>query len=217
MIYPDAPVFPQQSNYSRNDKYLISHVLWRGCKLVYQALSPVVGMQADIMYRGLRIEFTDVITKELEDYGAIGLSWRDRNVNYMPARMGQLDFQGYSGVFMMELTHSLIARLVNDHRMSNDLIHYLYNEGFLSVYEYWNALGVLKWRGSIKMILPDMRYAWENKEEIMAGIRSGKYAEGNHEYWSDPAYKGVPVEAIAATQHELDQIKWFIEHGHQHR
>jgi len=165
-----------------------------------------------VMFENLKVHFTDTITGELEEYGAIGLAWRDRNLNYCPAGFTKMQYQIYSGVSSMEMTHSIILRLTNDNRMWNDLIHWGYNEDMLTQHNWLSAITVLKFGSSATFILPDMAYLWANKSDIMAGIRNGTYKESIHPYWSDPLFTAPAPSVVAATAHDVDHLKDLLGH-----
>ena len=206
--YPESVTF--SGAYSFREKYLLKTNIMRVCKEIYDQLAPLVGMRMDTIFRGLRIEFTDVMTPELTEYNAIGLSWRDRNVNLCPSHLSKRDLEIYSGVSSMELSHSLVYRLTDDFLTDNDLVHFLWNEGYVNKKEYWSALGLALFHSPISLLIPDMKYGWEHQDEIMAGIRNGTYNEGPNEYFSDPAFKGPLPALVKADERDLEIMRQLL-------
>ncbi|MGH9878918.1 MAG: hypothetical protein ACRD5H_14910, partial [Nitrososphaerales archaeon] len=139
-----------------------------------------------------------------------------------PAHLSAFDLQLYSGVSSMEVSHSLWRRLINDTREWNDVIHLLYNLNLIQIQESLNAVSVLYWKKSMMYIVPDLSYGWNHRQEIMEGIRNGKYADTGqtHKYWSDPTFAGPVPSVVAATEHELSYLREFIEqcfHSPEHK
>lgn len=215
MIYPQEFKFDWKTcKYSDKDIDLIGLGATRICKLAYEMLAPLV--DAGQVFKGLVIEFTDYRTPELLKYGAIGLAYRNRNINYVPAGLSMQMFTAYSGVIAMEMAHSLIERLTGDLRMGNDLVHWLYNEQKLQIHQYRSQWNLKRHGGAVELIIPDLAYGWQNRKEIMDSIRSGKSKEGLHKYWSDPAWKGDVGAPVAATQHELEHLQHFLARCRRH-
>lgn len=192
------PSFHFDPSYSRLDQNMIGTATNRIAITVYRMLSPFA--DEDLMYKDLRIEFVPEQNLELRKYGALGLAYRNRNINNIPRGLGRWTFAAYTGLIAMELTHSVLMRLIS-HRAGNDIIHYLYNEGRLLKMPYRSQWNLKYFGGELTLVIPDMRYGWVNQGEIMEGIKSGKYKEGTHEYWSDVS---------PATRHDLEHIKEFL-------
>jgi hypothetical protein len=221
-MIPAWPRFVFDETYSDEDISLIGITINKITFDVYLMMRPFVDENA--MFKDLVIEFVPEPTSELKQYNAVGLAWKDRNLNLFPAGLARglknnsyfdkLDYQSRTGVLSMEETHSIFMRLINN-LAGNDVIHWLYNERFLKTAEHVTQRNLQLFGGSLKIVEPDVAYGWQKQQEIMDGIKSGKYKEGFNEYWSDPAYSRPMPEAIAAGEHELEHVReWLAEHPH---
>lgn len=193
---------------------MITKAFTRTALRAYIALESVVDVTN--VFNGLKVEFTHTREGELQQYGALGLAWLNRNLNFMPANTSRSDLQLYSGIYDMELKHSMTYRLTNDAYMFNDIEHWLFNEGHLITDNYGSWTNLIKYGGALKLVQSDLRYGWDHRNEIMAGIRDGTYKEKQNLYWADPANAGKTANFIPATEHELSHLRDFIEHGHHH-
>jgi hypothetical protein len=212
VVFPHVATHFGDTAYSDRDAMLICSAYYGVVRLTLEALEPLVNLEG--VNDGLTIEFADHMTLELKDAGAIGLAYRDRNVSFVPTNLSIFEMTARSSTIAMEYFHSLTVRLTNDWKMFNDLAHFLYNEGYLLT-RSWSDPKYLKWFGSatLTVVIPDVAHGWQHRHEIMDGIRSGKYPEGRHEYWSDPAHSGSIPRAVKADEHELDGIRHWLSHG----
>lgn len=208
------PTFVFDDAYSVQDTNLIGTAANKIAFDVYNMMSPFA--DENLMYKDLIIEFVSERNTELKKYNALGLAYKNKNIDYIPKALGRWMFAPYTGMLSMELTHSIIMRLLGN-RPGNDIIHWLYNEGRLFRREYVSQHNLKYFGGSLTLVMPDMVYGWKNQQEIMDGIRSGKYKEGFHHYWSDPAWKGDPDAPVAAaTNHEFEAVKNWLIYGRVH-
>lgn len=193
---------------------MISKAFERTARRAYNSLSPVVDVSH--VFDNLKVEFTHTREGELQQYSAVGLAWRNRNLNFMPSNTSRSDLQLYSGIFDMELKHSMTYRLTNDHLMFNDICHFLFNEGHLITDEYRSFVNLIRYGGSLKLVQSDLRFGYDHRDAIMRGIREGTYREGANLYWSDPSFGKEIPEVIAATDHELEDLRHYLGLVHHH-
>lgn len=201
-----------KTSYSEYDCNLMFSSWFKVLYELHQMLQQFV--DATYVFKDLQYEFVDHQNKTLRDAGAIGLATRDWNLIHVAPGQSFLQMQATSAVMSMEPAHSLWNRLFHneDRKGWNDVIHYLYNEGRLFVREYVTEANLKRFGQSIKVVVPDLAYGIQNRKEIMAGIRSGKYREGYNEYWADPAL-GKEADVVPAHNHELELVKDWLARG----
>ena len=217
MIYPQEIKFNwdlysgnpySKMKYTPKDVGMLCSIVIKIC----QVFSQMLGGRTDLMDNMKVLEFTDTKTPELLSNNALGLSYPDRNLNYVPANLSRLMVAPYTGIVSMEAAHNLWYRITGDWRESNDVIHWLFNENHLITYDYVSDGNFRAYGGSIPIVLPDLKYGLANRQAIMNGIRAGRFIGAPNPYWSIAEAPSV-LKPVAAEEHELEHIKNFLVYG----
>lgn len=204
------------TEYSDKDVNMVSSALWRTCRVVNEMLERE-GISTDEALKDMTVEFTSMTDHpELKKYGAIGLSFfqtPNRNINYMPRSLSRSFLALYSGTMSMELCHSIVWTISKNTKIANDIVHWCYNENHLIKHTFASHYNLKAYGGALTLVIPDIVLAWKNREEIIEGIKSGKYIveAGEDPYWTRA--NKTPASFTAATPHELEKIKNFLITG----
>ena len=202
-----APTFRvvDQSNYSRKDTLLIKHAIGVILKEFVEQLDG-----NDKLFEGLAIEVADHRTDELLQYRALGLSYPNRNLDYIPSQLNLFDMTVASGVVSMELAHSIVARLFQNMTVSNDVVHYLYNVQMLKLVTNSNFAFKMWFGGAIKVVVPELAFGIKNKDRIMQMIADGKAPGGPNVYWSAPNSTQQVTAYTAAGEDDYALVKNYL-------
>lgn len=194
--------------YSTSDIFMIAYGFFAVCRNIQEQLAPFIGQDREL-FQDLSIKFVPEQDLELKRNNALGISFPNRNTNIIPPNLNRYMMTIYSGIYSMELVHSVIARLTGSMIICNDTVHYVYNVGRLKKIEYRTADIIKNYGGALEMVVPDLQYLWVNKDKIMDDVKNGRAPAGHNPYWSG---KGNPDgKPIVADWNELEEIKnWLI-------
>lgn len=205
-----VPIYVFDSRYSRKDRNVIQTAMQKIRFEVYNKMKPLVGEQAiESALNGIKLEFTPDMKHKILGGRALGMAWKDGNVNFCPLNPSRTTITLYSGIFSMEFAHTIFKRLIPKGYTWIDAIHWLYNERYLETISYKSFHNLTHFGNrELKLVLPNVGYAWKNRTEIMEGIRTGKYREGRDGYSSRTPGMG-PIESYA-TMHDLEHIREYL-------